>query len=177
MLHTRKSFAEACGIAEQQVGVYIKRGKIVEKHKRIDDTQPENLEFMNGRLAKRGVLEKAVATTPTNPEEIIQRAKDLEEMRKLSTSRKAMEIEKMNEEVELFRLKKAKLQGKLIPTELVEILVAQFSKGIYIATAQGIEEIIFGIGKKKSHSVRKISWEQLRNHWKPLTEHSKQLST
>ena len=73
----------------------------------------------------------------------------------------------MNEEVELFRLKKMKLQGKLIPTDIVEILVAQFSKGIYIATAQGIEEIIFSIGKKKSLSRRRINWEQLSVLWKP----------
>jgi hypothetical protein len=166
MLHTRKSFAKLCGVQEQQIGVYIKRGKIIEKNKRIDDSIPDNVEFMNSRSIKVAGLEKKIDTPVTDPKEIIERAQALERYNKLTTSRKEMEIEKMNEEVELFRLKKLKLQGKLIPTDVVEILVAQFAKGIYIATAQGIEEIIFSIGKKKSLLRRKISWEQLSALWK-----------
>lgn len=166
MLHTRKSFAKLCGVEPQQIGVYIRRKKIIEKDKRIDDTIPENREFIDSRNAKIAGLEVKIATEPTDPKEIIERAKAYEKMNRLSTSKKEMEIERAQEEIELFRLKKMKLQGKLIPTDIVEILIAQYAKGIYIATAQGIEEIIFGIGKKKSLSRRKISWEQLSVLWK-----------
>ncbi len=166
MLHTRKSFAKLCNVQEQQIGVYIRRGKIIEKAKRIDDTLPLNKEFLDTRNEKIAGLEVKIATEPTDPKEIIERAKAYEHMNKLRTSKTEMDIEKAQEEIELFRLKKMKLQGKLIPTDIVEILIAQFAKGIYIATAQGVEEIIFGIGKKKSLSRRKISWEQLNVLWK-----------
>src|SRR4051812_20197767 len=110
MLHTRKSFAKLCNVQEQQIGVYIRRGKIIEKNKRIDDSVPENKEFIDNRNAKISGLEKKVASEPTDPKEIIERAQAYEKLSKLNFSKKEMEIERMMEESELIRLKKMKLQ-------------------------------------------------------------------
>ena len=153
-LHTRKSFAKLCGITEQQVAVYVQRNKIVCVGKKIDDTLPENIEFMESKLAKGGTkhIEVKVKPTMTKEEEAAykKRLEESSRSRQLNSGLVEKKQARLNEEIELLKIKREKMIGNYIPVELVKALFQQEFKQLVISFQQGADIMIMEISKKKS---------------------------
>jgi len=157
MLHTRKQFANILGITEQQVAVYIGRRKIIEvqdgtkRGKKIDDELPENIEFMETKRLKNELISSELSNVPIDGKEAVERARAFENMRRLNSNKKEIEIAIGNEEIELIRLKKQKILGHLIPTEIMKTLVGQLGKSIQVTFQQAGEDVLMSISKKKNY--------------------------
>ena len=165
-----REFYELCGISKGNFYTYKKRGKIhVGEDGLVDSAMPMNAEFMNKR-----VLNKKTIPTPTAaPVEIVsapppkprkptkaelqamereqkrQENADAEATHKYNLERqiKEAELEKKEQDIELNRLKIAKLSGEVIPTDLVRVVFAQHFKSVTTAFHQGCDNFIMTIAK------------------------------
>lgn len=165
-LYKRKEFAEKCGVKKAYLTTYIGRGKVILTGKMIDDSIPENAYFMKVRTDKIAVEgEKGEPKGPKKPSKILTEAevqdtegskaeesmKDEEEKRNmynLGLEKKKLDIEKVKEDIEIAKLKREKLSGELIPTDLVKIIFATHSKSITTGFHQGVENILSQIAKQ-----------------------------
>lgn len=159
-LLSKKEFAKKCGISTSQLSVYIGREKVITSGKKIDDTLAENMEFMNHRQEKGDVKEVEVIIKPP-PKTIKEkkefsdkvaqaRLREADRRTALNSKSKELEIEKMQQEIEILRAKREKLQAFLIPTDVVKTIFAQHTKSIVVSFQQGGENLLIEISKKKS---------------------------
>lgn len=150
---SKKDFCKVCGISSSQLSVYISRGKVIPTGKNIDISIAENSDFLEMKKERSDVKNiEVIINKPveSNSEAAIERARALDSIRKQNSAKKNAEMEKMSEETELIRLKKQKIMGVLIPTELVKALFTQHNKSVVVTFQQVGEEIILEITKKKS---------------------------
>jgi hypothetical protein len=69
--------------------------------------------------------------------------------RTLEAQKKALDIEKIQEEIEILKVKKQKLHGELIPTDLVNVVFAQHFKSVTASFQNGIENLLTELAKKR----------------------------
>ena len=174
--YTRREFAELCGTEPKAINVYVGRNKIIlNENGEVDTALPINLAFLEKRTGKTETpavvgttvveTKKRVVTTPTPKEPVTQRKerairnkhqKTDEEIEHLNSnfeidnSLKRLELEKKEQEVELNRLKIAKLSGDVIPTELVKVVFSQHFKSVTNAFHQGADNFITDMTKMLS---------------------------
>lgn len=154
--YTRKDFANLCGITPNDVAVYVRRGQIIERNKKIDTHAPATQEFLLKRKEKNGdlkieVLEKEPITDPKEADKKEKEFdKKIKERHDLLVKEKSSKISKTELELELLKIKREKTQGKLLPTEIVKVVFAQYSKSIQVAFQQCGENWLVEISKKKS---------------------------
>jgi hypothetical protein len=151
---SKKDFCKVCGITSSELSVYISRGKVIPTGKNIDLSIAENSDFLEMKKERSEVKNiEVIINKPvgSDSEAAIERSKVLDAIRKQNSEKKNAEMEKMSEETDLIRLKKQKIMGVLIPTELVKSLFAQHNKSVVVTFQQDGEEIILEISKKKSH--------------------------
>ena len=160
-LYKRKEFYQKCGVSKAYLTTYIGRGKVILTGKMIDDYLPENAYFMKIRLDKMAVKGQeeglSVLEKPSKPltdkdinglEDSNLKENEDGSLYKLSLEKKQLDIERAKEEIEIARLKKEKLSGDLIPTDLVRIVFATHSKSITINFHQAVENILSQIAKQ-----------------------------
>jgi len=159
-IYTRKEFIEICGCSQATLSMNIKRNKVVlEDDKRIDSSLPMNNDFMRKQIDK--LKDSVITKEQPNPKEKIQKkgppsklpepvGRSAEETSKYNLERQAREldIEKKEQEVKLNELKIAKLQGDVIPTDLVSVVFAQHFKSVTTAFHQGTDNFLVVIGKE-----------------------------
>lgn len=173
--YTRKEFAELCGVAPSYINVNVSRDKVIlNENGEVDTALPINLAFLEKRTGKTETPPVVVVepkkksrtvTTPTPKEPITKRketalrnkhGKTDEEKEHLNTNFeidnaiKRLELEKKEQEVELNKLKIAKLQGDVIPTDLVKVVFSQHFKSVTNAFHQGADNFITEITKMLS---------------------------
>ncbi len=166
-LHSRKEFYEKCGVSKAYLNVNISRGKVILTGNMIDDALPENAYFLEKRTdkgegstpaapvkSKRGKPKKAVTAEQV---EIIQKKREEEgpdpdeETRSkwgLEKEQKRLAIIKAEEDIELAKMKREKMAGQLIPTDLVINLFAAHSKNITTNFHQAVESLLSNISKQ-----------------------------
>lgn len=173
-LYTRDQLADLCGMNKKTsrayISTYIKRGKIILSGDYIDDSVAANATFIQKELEKNKLrLEQEVEETeevkikspnvqaPSVPAPKIPNVKDpaisVADYRALEAQKKALDIEKIQEEIEILRVKKDKMHGVVIPTELVRIIFTQHSKAIVTEFKNTVDGIITKISKKKAIAV------------------------
>jgi len=158
-LHKRKDFERIAGINSAFLTTYIKRGKIiVNEDGYIDDSVRENAEFLYSRIGE-STEKRAVITEPvkkTQSSQVVLKA-DYRSKFDLETSKKALDIEKTSEEIEILKIKKQKLQGEVIPTELVKVIFKQHSASITTSFKNGIENLILELSKSKNMTRTEVA--------------------
>jgi hypothetical protein len=158
-LHKRKDFERIAGINSAFLTTYIKRGKIiVNEDGYIDDSVRENAEFLYSRIGE-STEKHAVITEPvkkTQASQVVLKA-DYRSKFDLETSKKALDIEKTAEEIEILKIKKQKLQGEVIPTELVKVIFKQHSASITTSFKNGIENLILELSKSKNMTRTEVA--------------------
>lgn len=161
-LHTKKQFCELCKFAPRELSVYKKRGKVIIENDFIDDTNPINQEFIFKRQQQ---LEKSNQVSPVVPElKVIQSPPPQNKIKKtisvgdletqlswkeLDSAKKSLDIEKITEEIEILKVKKDKLHGAVIPTEIVKIIFGQQFKSITAAFHNGADNYLVELAKLK----------------------------
>ena len=148
-LYSRSEFGDKCGLkkstARAYIGTNIKRGKIILSGKFIDDSLPENAEFLRKEIEKnRGKqIEDSVTTskpsTPkvpdvskpvrSNPEEPEVDDPDYTPSNTAALDRelKQRDLEKKREEIRLLEIREQKLRGEVVPTEEIKDSFKRYS--------------------------------------------------
>ena len=149
-LYKRKEFYQKCGVSKAYLTTYIGRGKVILNDNMIDDSIPENAYFMRVRLDKMAIkgnkVESKITSNSGNDEDTNE--DENENLHKLNVQKKKLDIERAKEDIEIAKLKKEKLSGELIPTDLVKIVFATHSKNITIGFHQAVENLISQIAKQ-----------------------------
>lgn len=173
-LYTRKQFYEKCGVTRGHLNMYIKRKKVLLTNEMIDDTLQENAYFMQKCLEKKGTKTNVEGVKkPIKPisEKIIKETKEAQNgdpdpeainQYNLGLEKKRLDIKKVEEEILIARIKREKMSGDLIPTDLVKVLFASHFKSITTSFHQAIENLISTIAKRNSldrEQVAKIRGE------------------
>jgi hypothetical protein len=155
--HTRKQFAELCGIDHSTssgrgtIGMAIKRGKIVLSGELIDDQFPENAEYLRKVLDNVSSTAKApVIDTPerNQPKVPTVAAPKGESGYVLERQLKQQELEKKEVETRLLNLKEQKMLGEQMPTELVKKLIFEYNQSSITSQKDGYEDLLIIISKE-----------------------------
>lgn len=136
-LLSREEIVDRLGISHAYFNVYLKRKKInLNKDGLVDTNDPLNADFIKARMSKAPDIpvgeslkeQKQKAKEARNSVPIIEDSGvskyDLE------VSIKQADLEKKQNEIELLKIKRQKLEGELIPTELVTHVFVRQAKTI-----------------------------------------------
>ena len=179
-LYTMKEFADLCGLSLANLSTYKSRSKIELTAGKVDDQKDINASFLKHQLSKKGKLstENTVKTTETvdntaTSDQILTKKRNKStsttptdngsgSLYHLDIQKKELDIQKTSEEIELLKKKKKKMEGELIPTDLVtELLKLHFTS----ATNQfknSIENILTEWTKRKDFTREELA--ELRGH-------------
>ena len=170
--HPRKQFADMTGLTPGNLSNYITRGKVILSGDFIDDTIPVNIEFIKRRKelmlnkkTKRKPPAKTKTQKPDNPSKPNIQApavnleavdipgaddfKDVGEDPSLQTQKTEADIERIKTVTELNRMRIAKQEGELLPTELMLPIIKQMAIGLTSAFKNAAETLIIEISHKK----------------------------
>jgi len=117
------------GLSAPYIHVYIKRGHlVVDEDGMIDDQHPVNAKFISKRKGKTSTspVEKPL-TTSSGASDV------LKDKFQLDAEKTAADIERIKSVTELNELKLAKLQGEVIPYEMVMPIFIMFTKALMTA--------------------------------------------
>ncbi len=151
--YSKTDFAAVCGVTTNYLKQYVRRGKVVVGDDNlIDDKLPMNRDFKNQRTGETAQIKKKPLPSDKNTRYVApseQKDRTAEELNKynLDLQIKNLAIEKAEQEVELNKIKIAKLNGTVIPTDLVKVVIAQHSKSITTSFHQGCDNFIMTIAK------------------------------
>lgn len=125
MDHTKAAFASVCGFDTKSLSVYISRKQVVVNGEgMIDINHPVNKKFLEKRLEKIKAKENQTQSPVTEKSQEIKKAAiDGLSLTQLTRERKIADLKKLDKEIDLLSIKKEKLQGEVIPTEFVKILM------------------------------------------------------
>lgn len=171
--YTRREFAEMCGVTPVYVNQYVARKKIIlNESGEIDTAFPMNAAFYEARKGslpqtqevKVAVVQQPKVKAKKTPQTIyvpeMPKSKagkhnmNSEEIEKMTTNfemdnaLKRLEMEKKELEVEKLKIQNAKLNGEVIPTDLVKMIFAQHFKSVTTAFHQGADNFITEITKR-----------------------------
>lgn len=169
--HSKKEFAELCGMVTNALSVYIKRGKVIMSGEFVDGELLQNKEFLKKWSEKNGV--KQPVAIDINPdiktkEPKIDKPKRINNesddgytspgsLYALDKEKKTLDIEKTAEEIQLLKVKNEKARAVVVPTELVKALFSQHTKSILVEFSNSVDNIITKIAKKKALSNNEVA--------------------
>lgn len=169
--HSKKEFAELCGMVTNALSVYIKRGKVILSGEFVDGELLQNKEFLKKWSEKNGV--KQPVAIDINPdiktkEPKIDKPKRINNesddgyaspggLYALDKEKKTLDIEKTAEEIQLLKVKNEKARAVVVPTELVKALFSQHTKSILVEFSNSVDNIITKISKKKALSNNEVA--------------------
>lgn len=166
-LHTRIQFCELCGVTRGYLNMYITRKKVIVKRKLIDDAVPENAYFLQNclsRSSENGEVEKPEKLISPMPDNLVKDAVRKQVNGSSSGSKFDMEIEikeleiiKKKEDIEIAKIKRAKMAGEVIPTELVLLIFASHFKSVTTSFHQAAEVLITTIAKQNNLDRKQIA--------------------
>ncbi len=164
-LHLKSDFAKICGLTTGNLTNYIKRNKVVLSGDYVDDTVHCNSDFLLKRfdfVKEKPVVEKKVNEPNVSSPEI-----KIPKPGKISTpddsvygvekQLRVQELEKKTVETRLLELKEKKLQGELIPTELVKAVFAQQTQSFITSFNNSIQDMLTLFSKKHTLNTNEIS--------------------
>lgn len=159
-VHSRKDFAVMCGLEPRELSVYAKRKKVLIVKKMVDDQNPINAEFLKKRILhndgqKVEVVIKEKLKKGEIDKEDEETLESVQDYTKLSAEKRKLETDHLRENIHLLRLKKEKMEGILVPTELVRKIFEQHFRSVTISFQRGAENIIIEFSKKKSYPAKK----------------------
>ena len=175
-LHTKKDWAEKCGMATNSLATYIRRGKVVVgENGMIDDKVTENKLFLKkwgGRQSEQQLVKELSKRVPLIPEmadsPIDEQFKaamaaqkkgekppmDLGESIEWEKYWSALKREKENEKLELDNQKK---RGEVIPSAVIAPLFFQHSQSLMTAFKITMEDVVRRMGKQYGMTPADVS--------------------
>lgn len=175
-LHTKKQFADDCGITTRYLSVDIKRGNVIIQRvgdeDYIDDTNEQNAAYLQKKkeLEQKRAAKKIIKAPPAeqlqikeDPAPVLDEKAAAEKKQKeftdtsiglmaLDKEKTTLANEKAREEIELLKMKKQRLQGEVIPTDLVKNVLKQHTKSISSSFRQAADNFLTRIASEKGIS-------------------------
>ena len=188
--YSRKEFIELCGIQHAYLTMNVKRNKVIlNTNDEIDTSLQINHDFLTKQVAKlkKKALDASIepdqekepenenkkipqpnAPTPNAPKvKKRPKRKDDEEIEKealasynLDRYKKQLEIESLENSNKIAQIKLDKLNGVLIPTDLVMVLFGQHSKSLTTAFHQASENFV--VEMSAAYGVKKVDTARMR---------------
>ena len=159
-LYKRKEFQEKCQVTKGYLNMYIKRGKVILTGNMVDDELSDNAFFLQTRLEKIAAESPTQSTKKPAPklseaavakvkeEQDKEPPKEATEMYGLSVEKKAQEVKKLKSDIETAEMKRAKMAGELIPTDLVMTIFASHFKSVTVSFHQAANNFLSMIAKQ-----------------------------
>jgi len=149
---SRNDFAELCGISSAYFTMNFKRAKIVVNEKsQVDISLPINLDFIFNRLVEKIIPNKVPpARVPKLPSRVAI-GPDAEKSIAgfdLDRAKKLLDIEEKETSIAINKIKLDKLNGVVIPTDLVTVIFGQHTKSITTAFHQAADVFIVEMAAK-----------------------------
>lgn len=165
-LYSKVEFAGICELTVSNLGVYIKRKKVILSGDYIDDVIPENKLFLEKRLtlslkktdstqdqvnegsrslniqppAERTILKPNVKSPKADGSQI--------NLTELTRQKLIIEIEKRREETDLLKIRKDKLIGEVIPIVLATQLLTVQNQSMVTCQKDGMDELLINFAKE-----------------------------
>ena len=171
-LFTRKQICKICEVTKGYLNVYIGRGIVIVTGKMIDDTIPQNDYFIqkhkdkiaakNGEEVKDKLQKYVKPVSKEMAEEAIKNENGGVNQHNLAKynlelQKRELDIIKAEEEIEITKMKRAKMAGELIPTDLVLLLFASHFKNVTTSFHQATEILITTIAKQNNLDRKQIA--------------------
>lgn len=167
-LFSKGEFAKLCGMKASAFSNAIARGKVkVNENGMIDDKEEVNASFFKTKLAEQ--RNKLAADTGDDEQEdtatdfvndkaqAIAGPDTVGDAYALSKQQQQMQIKKLTEEVDILKIKKEKMQGEVIPTELVKMVIVQHSKSIVSEFYNASDSLLMKISKIKGLNRNEVA--------------------
>jgi hypothetical protein len=157
---SKKEFADLCGMNTRKLAIYIGRGKVIaDNNGYIDDKNEVNALFR----AKHNGIPKDKFIPPQEQQQIITQQTDIDQgapiisparmsLLGIEREKKLADLEKINTDIRINRLKEEKLKGSNIPIDLVKTIIAAMSKSFIYDFKNSAEDIIRILIKSKQYS-------------------------
>lgn len=156
-LHLKSQFAVLCGLTYAEVSMNTKRGKIILSGDYIDDKIKQNAEFIEKWQVKRGLKVPKAAQILVPDEVVLEvepiKAPPIPNVQKplaplprkipnvqepefhfsgnqLDKQIKEVDLERKMEELEIAKLKRQKMAGESMPTDLVKNTISVYSRSV-----------------------------------------------
>lgn len=164
-LYSRKEFIELCGYewsdsSRAKVAMWIKREKIVEENGKIDDSNPQNRDWIlkqrDSSNSKVISVEAPIATMPVNIVPVNKPSKSDNPFEPVEKKLKAAQLEKIRVDTRIAELKEEKIRGEVVPIDLIKSLFRSHTQSIVTAQKDGIEELLINFSAEA-----RLSGEQL----------------
>ena len=176
-LHSKKDFAEMCGLQTKNLATYIGRGNvIVGSNDLVDDKHPVNKSFLEKRRGKQTEkqLVAEIARMGVEPGESEFSSEDIPDDFHTSRLReivsganptsstgvpaydksvqllKFLDTEKRKREIVLLQLKEEKLKGAMVPSDLIQPIMIQHNQSILNEIKNATEDFLRIFSKKKA---------------------------
>jgi hypothetical protein len=162
-LHTKREFAAMCGLTTGNLTNYIKRGQVIASGDYIDDGIEGNRNFFLKRtkVSPNALLDGEVKEPEYNQDvpEVKEPESRLskEEFIFLQQKKLLAEIAQKEAVTALNRVKLDKINGILMPTELVKIVFIQHNKSLLTELKNACENIVTLFAKKRDLSSQEIA--------------------
>jgi len=181
---SRKEFAVLCKISDANLTMNIKRGKVFQNSKRkIDAKHPINLAFFQKRNPTITITAEKKLGNIKKTEKKKEQKKKIKEVKKellvykptpingiveneqqqqtglfgIEAEIKQAQLEKINIDIEEKKIKVAKLNGEVIPFDLVNIIFNQHSKSITTAFHNAVDNILTDFSKEFDMTIENVS--------------------
>lgn len=169
-LHTKKQFAELCGLTTGNLSVYKDRQKVVYSGDYVDDSIEPNLSFLKLRkekLKSDSKPQKKTHPPPTKPSKLVverpktqaisaPKVQDPEgegQIYNLTQKKLETQITKMNMEMDKLRLQNSKFMGEVVPFSLIKPCVMQHNQSIIAQSKNTLDNILRLFKKKRDLSA------------------------
>jgi hypothetical protein len=164
---TKKQFADLCGMPTNRLAIYIQRKKIEVEDNEIDINNEHNRLFLEKYAKKESYVspkkekKKPEPTVIINlePETISETPKERTNLTltQLEREKKLADLQKVEVDTRIAKLREEKLMGQNIPTELVKGVVSQMSKSFVSKFKDGAENILISVSKMKGLSNEEMA--------------------
>lgn len=180
-LHTKKDFALICGLKPAELSMGITRRKVLCSGDYVDDSIPVNVAFMekwrsvrnpdvpapalNGQARPSARTVAPPDLTPVAPKAPNVRQPQLEftyesPVNQLDLKIKETELARKEEDLEIAKLKRAKMAGEVIPVELVNNVFTVYSKSTMTAWYNATDNFLMDMQKRYGMSSADMSTQR-----------------
>jgi len=148
---SRQEFEALCGISQAYFTMNYKRGKIImnDKDFTVDLDLDINKSFMDKRIEPTQKKNIKRAKAPSNKKSI--------ETFDLDKKKKLLDIEEKETSIAINKIKLDKLNGVVIPTDLVMVIFGQHTKAITTSFHQAAENFVIEMAAAYSVSKKDIA--------------------
>lgn len=179
--YTRTEFCKLFEIDHGYLSTYIGRKKIILSGEFIDDTVQANADWIRKRKEKLGKkvqlpsmetpkADLFTAETTKNTPNTSNNTPPGQTNYDLDNEIKQLEAEKKRQDIENMRLKNEKLQGKLMPTDLVKVLFSEYTQSNTTSFMENVNVFLQKLFLKKDFS--KEEQAQVRGDVKDMVNNS-----